>query len=85
MPGISTRGSFAGTWGFSNGKVLDPALKARASRRGGRLQPPAIVRVPGAYGDSKDKHFLSSSLGGIDTITAKSPRICIIYWKDMME
>jgi len=67
------------------GDENDPVLVAPSSRKfTGRLQPPAIVRMPGGYGMSRDKYFMSSSLGEIVTQTVKSPRIGIIYWKDMM-
>jgi len=65
----------------SNPIWVSPSAKKYA----GELKPPAIVRMPGSYGESTDKYFLSSSLGDIVTITAKSPNIGIIYWKDLRE
>ncbi len=68
------------------GNEANPIWVSPSSKKfTGRLQPPAIVRMPGAHGESKDKYFMSSSLGEIVTQTVKSPRIGIIYWKDMLD
>ena len=67
------------------GTTADPIWVAPSAKQfEGRLQPPAIVRMPGAYGESRDRYFFSSSLGTIPGQTTKSPKMGIIYWKDLL-
>ena len=67
------------------GTETEPVWVAPSARQfEGRLQPPAIVRMPGAYGESRDRYFFSSSLGTVVGQTTKSPKMGIIYWKDLL-
>jgi type IV pilus assembly protein PilY1 len=67
------------------GTEAEPIWVAPSARQfEGRLQPPAIVRMPGAYGESRDRYFFSSSLGTVVGQTTKSPKMGIIYWKDLL-
>jgi Tfp pilus tip-associated adhesin PilY1 len=67
------------------GTVGSPVYVAPSSKKfAGRLQPPAIVRMPGSHGSSLDKYFFSSSLGTIVPQTTTGAKMGIIYWKDML-
>ena len=63
----------------------NPIYVAPSSKKfSGRLQPPAIVRMPGSHGEGLDKYFFSSSLGTIVTQTTTGAKMGIIYWKDLL-
>jgi type IV pilus assembly protein PilY1 len=47
----------------------------------GNLQPPAILRLQD--GDEKEKKYLSSSSGKIETITEKGPKLGVTYWMEV--
>jgi type IV pilus assembly protein PilY1 len=49
----------------------------------GRLQPPAILRLPGPYGKKLERRYYSSSQGTIEEQTAKSTRIGLIFWEEL--
>ena len=67
------------------GTDANPIWVAPSSKKfSGRLQPPAIVRMPGSHGSSLDKYFFSSSLGTIEEETTIGAKMGIIYWKDML-
>jgi type IV pilus assembly protein PilY1 len=67
------------------GTDTNPIWVAPSSKKfAGRLQPPAIVRMPGSHGSSLDKYFFSSSLGTIVPQTTTGAKMGIIYWKDML-
>ncbi len=61
-----------------------PLVAPSGRRFTGRLQSPAILRLPGTYGNKLEKRYYSSSEGTVVTVTAKSARVGIIYWKDLL-